>query len=201
MGNEWSNILPKSSQERKKPPHHRSHLHAVPVHKALLDVLAASVDGLQPLWCNVLSLVHTQADHWFLRFFFFFLSEQPQSSLWLFCYFHVLPLFPYHSLSGLFSLKGEHGTFKAQNHHSVCSAHKGESRTNGSAQLSTWKKGKTVLHPVSAGSQTHSSCFHWITSAARWPLHYYPESTTKVASGWNTSHEITCLVCITDPES
>ena len=48
-------------------------------------------------------------------------------------------------------------------------AHEGETGTDGSAQVLDRKNNnwKTVLYPVSTGSQNHGSCFQLIISAAR----------------------------------
>ena len=67
---------------------------------------------------------------------------------------------------GLLLSKGGHEIFYVRNGLSACCAQEGEKGTDESAQVFTRKNRKMVLHPVSTGSRTHGSCFHWLTSAA-----------------------------------
>lgn len=85
-------------------------------------------------------------------------SGEKQSSVYLFCYYCALSLC-FHArgrsdLSQLSTGGHEASSSDVSNDLTACCVHEGEARIDESAQVSSRKNRKTVLHPVSNGTRT-----------------------------------------------
>ena len=81
-------------------------------------------------------------------------NRQPYSSFWIFCHHFASSVFSCHRPLELVLSKGGPGIFNVRIDLNACCAHEGDTGTDESPQVLTWKKLKTFLHPVVSGSRT-----------------------------------------------